>query len=168
MCISLRNKSGFISYVLRTQGAMRRAFEIFMQVLDDGWSLFSILTIWIDGGELQTSNLQWVLTAVPVLKSLVLGLSFIFWYVSWSVQLLKILIHRAFSFSFFFFSGSTRSYYWAWLQECAIWNPALVRWEMMRLLSIATDNTSHYFDRKGQGVRRQRVGLMQASWVLRV
>lgn len=28
----------------------------------------------------QTSNLQWVLTAVPVLKSLVLGLSFTFWY----------------------------------------------------------------------------------------
>lgn len=130
--------------------------------------LFFILTSWIDGGELQTSNLQWVLTAVPVLKSLVLGLSFIFWYVSWSVQLFKVLIHRAFTFSFFFFSGSTRSYYWAWLQECAIWNPALVRWEMMRLLSIATDNTSHYFDRKGQGVRRQRVGLMQASWVLRV
>ncbi|KAL2652331.1 hypothetical protein R1flu_020459 [Riccia fluitans] len=28
----------------------------------------------------QTSNLQWVLTAVPVLKALVLGLSFAFWY----------------------------------------------------------------------------------------
>ncbi|BFI25728.1 hypothetical protein MPTK2_1g23790 [Marchantia polymorpha subsp. ruderalis] len=28
----------------------------------------------------QTSNLQWVLTAVPVLKALVLGLSFVFWY----------------------------------------------------------------------------------------
>ncbi|KAG0581040.1 hypothetical protein KC19_4G219800 [Ceratodon purpureus] len=28
----------------------------------------------------QTSNLQWMLTAVPVLKSLVLGLSFVFWY----------------------------------------------------------------------------------------
>ena len=29
---------------------------------------------------LQTSNLQWVLTAVPTLKSLVLSLSFVFWY----------------------------------------------------------------------------------------
>lgn len=28
----------------------------------------------------QTSNLQWVLTSVPVLKALVLGLSFVFWY----------------------------------------------------------------------------------------
>ena len=27
----------------------------------------------------QTSNLQWVLTSVPVLKVLVLGLSFLFW-----------------------------------------------------------------------------------------
>lgn len=27
----------------------------------------------------QTSNLQWILTAVPVLKALVLGLSFVFW-----------------------------------------------------------------------------------------
>lgn len=33
----------------------------------------------------------------------------------------------------------------------------------MRLLSFAADNISHYFDRKGQGVRRQRVGSMQAS-----
>ena len=60
----------------------------------------------VDGGELQTSNLQWVLTAVPVLKSLVLGLSFIFWYVSWSVQSLKVLLHRAFFFFLFFFSPS--------------------------------------------------------------
>lgn len=30
--------------------------------------------------QLQTSNLQWVLTAVPTLKSLVLSLSFVFWY----------------------------------------------------------------------------------------
>lgn len=128
--------------------------------------LFSILTSWIDGGELQTSNLQWVLTAVPVLKSLVLGLSFIFWYVSWSVQSLKVLLHRAFFF-FFLLLGFNEVVLWAWLQECAIWIPSLVRWEMMRLLSFATDNISHYFDRKGQGVRRRRVSSMQASWVLR-
>ncbi|MCO5556755.1 hypothetical protein L7F22_010307 [Adiantum nelumboides] len=28
----------------------------------------------------QTSNLQWILTSVPLLKALVLGLSFVFWY----------------------------------------------------------------------------------------
>ncbi|XP_024372633.1 uncharacterized protein [Physcomitrium patens] len=52
---------------------------------------FGLLIIWVvlvfawtfntwTKRQLQTSNLQWMLTAVPVLKSLVLALSFIFWY----------------------------------------------------------------------------------------
>lgn len=51
---------------------------------------FGLLIIWVvlvfawtfntwTKRQLQTSNLQWMLTAVPVLKSLVLALSFIFW-----------------------------------------------------------------------------------------
>ena len=32
--------------------------------------------------KLQTSNLQWVLTVIPAMKSLVMGLSFVFWYES--------------------------------------------------------------------------------------
>lgn len=130
--------------------------------------LFSILTSWIDGGELQTSNLQWVLTAVPVLKSLVLGLSFIFWYVSWSLQSLKVLLHRAFLFLFSCFCGSTRSYCEHGYKNVPFEFLPLFggRWWGYFLLLLTI--FSHYFDRKGQGVRRQRVGSMQVSWVLRV